>query len=264
MGGELRSPARNARCNLSSVSQPKGPRSRSLTEGFVTGESPTPLFVGSPVKPAENPPTLRPGLRIGPYRIERELGHGGMGAVYLAMRADEAFEKRVAIKVIRGALGTPEAVLRFRRERQILARLEHPNIARLLDGGTTEEGLPYFVMEYIEGRPLHAHCDEKRLATAARLALFLEVCCGRGVRPPEPRRPSRPEARQHPGHRGRACPSSSTSASPSSSTPRRVRRPRRATALAFTPGTRARSRSRASRSPPPPTSIRWGCCSTSC
>ncbi|HVQ28930.1 MAG TPA: serine/threonine-protein kinase, partial [Vicinamibacteria bacterium] len=99
-----------------------------------------------------------------------------MGVVYLAHRADDAFEKRVAIKVTRGALGSPEAVERFKRERQILARLEHPNIARLLDGGATDDGLPYFVMEYIEGRSIHAHCDEKRLDVASRLRLFLGVC----------------------------------------------------------------------------------------
>jgi serine/threonine-protein kinase len=119
---------------------------------------------------------LPPGLRIGPYAIERELGRGGMGTVYLAARADEAFEKKVAIKVTRGTLGSPEAVERFKRERQILARIEHPNVARLLDGGATEDGLPYLVMEYIEGRPLHAYCDEKHLSTAARLRLFLQVC----------------------------------------------------------------------------------------
>src|SRR6185436_16783485 len=110
-------------------------------------------------------PALPLGRRIGPYEIEREIGHGGMGAVYLAHRADDAFEKKVAIKVTRGSLGSPEAVERFKRERQILARIEHPNVARLLDGGATEDGLPYLVMEYIEGRPLHAYCDEKRLTT---------------------------------------------------------------------------------------------------
>ncbi len=97
-----------------------------------------------------------------------------MGAVNLAVRADEAYEKQVAIKVIRGA-GSSDVVDRFERERQILARLDHPNIARLLDGGTTDDGLPYFVMEYIEGQPLNTYCDEKSLATAERLKLFLAV-----------------------------------------------------------------------------------------
>ncbi len=128
------------------------------------------------LKPKDAGQDLAPGLRIGPYAIERELGRGGMGTVYLATRADLAFEKKVAIKVTRGALGSPDALERFRRERQILARLEHPNIARLLDGGATADGMPYLVMEYIEGKPLHAHCDDARLSTAARLRLFLEVC----------------------------------------------------------------------------------------
>src|SRR5438876_7731635 len=92
---------------------------------------------------------------IGPYQIVQSMGEGGMGIVYLATRADREFKKHVAIKVIRKGMDSTEIVSRFRRERQILAALEHPNIARLLDGGTTEEGLPYFVMEYVQGRPLN-------------------------------------------------------------------------------------------------------------
>src|SRR5205814_7583 len=91
--------------------------------------------------------------RIGPYRLLRELGHGGMGTVFLAARADEQFDKRVALKVVRGS-DSEEVIRYFRRERQILAGLEHPNIARLLDGGTTDDGLPYFVMEHVEGDPI--------------------------------------------------------------------------------------------------------------
>ena len=121
----------------------------------------------------------RPGLdaerRIGPYKLIRELGRGGMGTVWLAARADEQFEKRVALKVVRGS--DSEEVLRFfRRERQILAGLEHPNIARLLDGGTTEEGLPYFVMEHVEGVPIDRYCDEHKLSVPERLRLFEGVC----------------------------------------------------------------------------------------
>jgi len=121
-------------------------------------------------------PGLPPGLRIGPYEIEREIGRGGMGAVYLAFRADEAYEKKVAVKVTPAALPSAAAVERFLRERRILARLEHPNIARLIDGGATAEGTPYLVMEYIEGQPLHAWCDANRLSTVERLRLFLAVC----------------------------------------------------------------------------------------
>jgi serine/threonine-protein kinase len=109
--------------------------------------------------------------RIGPYRLIRELGHGGMGTVFLAARADDQFEKRVALKVVRSS-DSEEVVRFFRRERQILASLEHPNIARLLDGGTTEEGLPYFVMEHIEGDPIDQYCDRRKLSIAERLELF--------------------------------------------------------------------------------------------
>ena len=103
------------------------------------------------------------GRRIGTYRVIREIGHGGMGAVYLAARADEAFRKDVAIKLIKRGLDTESVIQRFCGERQILASLDHPNITRLLDGGTTEDGLPYFVMEYIQGEPIDKYCDAQKL-----------------------------------------------------------------------------------------------------
>src|SRR6266446_8814788 len=99
-----------------------------------------------------------------------------MGAVYLAARADQAFQKEVAIKLIKRGQGSEDVIRRFRNERQILAGLSHPNITRLLDGGTTEDGLPYFVMEFIEGRPINEYCDQRRLSTNDRLLLFLKVC----------------------------------------------------------------------------------------
>ena len=120
------------------------------------------------------------GRRLGPYRLVRELGRGGMGAVYLAERDDRELEQRVAVKLIHRGLETPELVARFRTERQILARLDHPAIARLFDGGTTEEGRPYFVMELIEGLPIDAHCDAARLPIRARLELLLEVLAAVG------------------------------------------------------------------------------------
>jgi eukaryotic-like serine/threonine-protein kinase len=123
---------------------------------------------------AESDPLI--GRRIGAYRLEREVGRGGMGAVYLGLRADNEFQKRVAIKLIKRGMDTDFILRRFRRERQILASLDHPHIARLLDGGTTEDGLPYFVMEYIEGQPLHSYCDSRRLTIAERLRLFLPIC----------------------------------------------------------------------------------------
>jgi eukaryotic-like serine/threonine-protein kinase len=116
------------------------------------------------------------GSRIGAYRLERQIGRGGMGAVYLATRADSEFVKRVAIKVIRHGKDNAFAVSRFRNERQILARLENQYVARLIDGGTTEAGLPYFVMEYVEGQPVTKYCDAESLTTRDRLHLFLKIC----------------------------------------------------------------------------------------
>ncbi len=116
------------------------------------------------------------GLRIGSYQVLRQLGEGGMGTVYLAARADQEFRKHVAIKVIRKGMDSAEIVARFRRERQILAALDHPNIAKLFDGGTTEDGLSYFVMEYIQGRPLGEYCDSHGLGIRERLLLFRSIC----------------------------------------------------------------------------------------
>lgn len=114
--------------------------------------------------------------QIGPYTILNEIGRGGMGVVYLADRADGEYRKRVAIKLITSGRHEADLDRRFRRERQILAQLEHPGIARLLDGGATASGQPYFVMEYVEGPPLLAWCEEHSLKLEERLSLFLSVC----------------------------------------------------------------------------------------
>lgn len=119
---------------------------------------------------------VAPGGRIGPYRVLRELGRGGMGAVFLAERADDAFEKQVALKLVKRGMDTDEVLRRFRYERQILASLEHPNIARLYDGGAAEDGRPYLVMEHIEGRPVTAYCDERRQPLDERVRLFETIC----------------------------------------------------------------------------------------
>jgi serine/threonine-protein kinase len=118
----------------------------------------------------------RTGERIGPYRLIRELGHGGMGTVYLGERADEEFQSQVAVKFMRGGLAAPELAHRFRAERQILADLTHPNIAWLLDGGTAADGTPYIVMEYVAGDPIDRWCDARGLGLSGRLALFRSVC----------------------------------------------------------------------------------------
>lgn len=118
----------------------------------------------------------RKGQRIGPYKVVREIGHGGMGSVFLAVRADDQYRKEVAIKVVRRGMDTDTILRRFMMERQILANLEHPNIARLIDGGSTSDGLPYFVMEYVEGESITDYCDNKLLTIPQRLELFRSVC----------------------------------------------------------------------------------------
>ncbi|HEU5245795.1 MAG TPA: protein kinase [Candidatus Udaeobacter sp.] len=123
----------------------------------------------------------RIGERIGAYAIVAELGRGGMGAVYLAERADGQFEKRVAIKVLKRGTDTDEVLRRFRIERQILAKLDHPNITRLLDAGTTNDGLPYFVMEFVEGTPITHFVQRENLDLRSRLQLFLKVCSAVGL-----------------------------------------------------------------------------------
>ncbi len=147
-----------------------------------------------PTNPGENPTTpIAPGSRpssgtgavlpresapdrIGGYRIVRELGRGGMGVVYLARKDDDRFQRTVAIKIVKRGMDTEDIVRRFETERQVLAAMDHPNIARLLDGGTTEDGRPYFVVEHIEGRPIDKYCDEQRLSIGERLKLFCKVC----------------------------------------------------------------------------------------
>jgi len=118
-----------------------------------------------------------PGTHIGPWRLIGEAGRGGMGTVYLAERADDQYHKQVALKVVRGPLALDDhLVRRFREERQILAALDHPNIARLLDGGVTADGLPWFAMEFVAGLPIDRHAREHALPLESRLRLFLAVC----------------------------------------------------------------------------------------
>ncbi len=114
--------------------------------------------------------------KVGPYRVVRELGRGGMGVVLLAERDDDAFQMQVAIKLVEGRLPGSEIEQRLRRERQILARLDHPNIARLLDGGATTDGLPYFVMEHVEGEQIDHYCTTRGLSLRQRLELFHTLC----------------------------------------------------------------------------------------
>jgi len=146
---------------------------RSLLEACQAEERVTALRLQEPQNGEGNHPAHQ---RVGPYEIDRLLGRGGMGAVYLAHRADGQFEQKVAIKLIDLPLATALFRERFRQERQILAELQHPFIARLLGGGVTAGGDPYLVMEYVDGVPIHRFCEERRLSTPERLALFMRVC----------------------------------------------------------------------------------------
>jgi len=116
------------------------------------------------------------GRRLGAYKLLRRVGQGGMAAVFLAMRADEEYQKEVAVKLVHPGLDSQEVLSRFRSERQTLAGLDHPNIVKLLDGGSAPEGLPFLVMEYVEGSPIDEYCDQHKLSVDERLRLFGDVC----------------------------------------------------------------------------------------
>src|SRR5216683_577991 len=146
--------------------------SHDQAEGFIQGS----VFGDAAQLLVEDEAQAMIGQHIGLYKISKEIGHGGMGTVYLATRDDDQYQKQVAIKVVKRGMDTDLVVDRFRNERQILASFDHPNIARLLDGGSTETGLPYFIMEYIEGQAIDEYCDDRRLSTVARLELFRTVC----------------------------------------------------------------------------------------
>jgi eukaryotic-like serine/threonine-protein kinase len=154
---------------------------RGEVEALLVADAEASSILDTPLDPGgaligEEDAVLPAGAQIGAYRLVHELGRGGMGAVYLAERADGQFEHRVALKLVRGGPESADIVRRFLHERQILARLGHPHIARLLDGGLTETGLPFFVMEYVAGEPITTHCDRLRLPVSERLRLFTAVC----------------------------------------------------------------------------------------
>jgi eukaryotic-like serine/threonine-protein kinase len=144
--------------------------------GESVGDFAAPLLQGLTDALRREEEAMHVGARIGPWRILEEVGRGGMGAVYRAVRADGAFHRQVALKLVKRGMDTDEILRRFRYERRILAGLDHPNIARLLDGGATDDGRPFLVMEFVEGRPIDRYCDEEGLDVSARLALFAEVC----------------------------------------------------------------------------------------
>ncbi len=155
---------------------------RAQVESLIaSGQEAETLVMASAHKTAPSLPANRQTVstaeqRIGPYKVIRELGHGGMGMVYLAARADDQYRKQVAIKLIKRGMDTDAILRRFRNERQILASLDHPNTARFLDGGVTEDGLPYFAMEHIKGESIIEYCDRHKLSTVERLKLFRQIC----------------------------------------------------------------------------------------
>jgi eukaryotic-like serine/threonine-protein kinase len=151
---------------------------RSEVEALLTAHESPPGILERHFTPATTALASEPlrDRRIGPYRVVRELGRGGMGVVYLAERVDGEFRREVAIKLLRNSPDAEELHRRFIAERQILASLSHPHIAQLLDGGTTEGQLPYLVMEYVDGLPITTYCDRHGLDIASRLRLFVDVC----------------------------------------------------------------------------------------
>lgn len=152
---------------------------RTEVESLLAAEAGTPsTFLGRPLDlghGSAGPPPVA-GDQVGPYRLLQKIGEGGMGVVYLGERADGAFDRRVAVKVLRHGLEDDATVLRFDLERRILASLDHPGIARLLDGGTTPAGSPFVVMELVEGQPIDRYCEDRALSSTSRVDLLLEVC----------------------------------------------------------------------------------------
>ena len=135
------------------------------------------------------PPGERPGDRVGPYKLLQQIGEGGMGVVYMAEQ-QEPVRRRVALKIIKPGMDSRQVIARFEAERQALAMMDHQNIARVLDAGTTESGRPYFVMELVQGVPITQYCDDRHLSRRPRAA--------RALRPRLPRHPARPSEGDHP------------------------------------------------------------------
>jgi len=144
--------------------------------GAILEQSASAFLAGHLADPPVDKRAELAGTVVGNYRLLQEIGRGGMGTVWLAERADGHFEQRVAIKLMKRGMDSDEILARFRRERQILARLDHPNIARLMDGGIAADGMPYFVMEYIDGERITDWCDARQLSISDRLQLFVETC----------------------------------------------------------------------------------------
>jgi serine/threonine protein kinase len=160
------------------LAQAADPEIREEVESLLAAYDASPGFLETPAaRPSQGPGTASlAGCRVSSWRLLREIGRGGMGVVWEAERADGEYRQRVAVKLLSGAFLSPARVARFREERRILARLEHPSIARLLDGGTASDGSPYLAMEYVEGQALDSWCESRKPPLRERLKLFLEIC----------------------------------------------------------------------------------------
>ena len=153
-------------------------------------------------RPTSLPIAESAGTVIGPYKLLQQIGEGGMGVVFMAEQT-EPVQRTVALKIIKPGMDTRQVIARFEAERQALAMMDHPNIARVLDAGTTDTGRPYFVMELVKGVPITEYCDEQHLPLRERLELFVAGLPGRPARPPEGHHPPRPQAVERAGRRVR-------------------------------------------------------------
>ncbi len=176
----LEMPAAARHAYVADASRGDGELRREVLAMLEAHEGGTPLLLEEDHRPRLSDPAQRasdlaPGTRIGPWQVENLVGQGGMGEVYRAARVDGAYQQTVAIKVLRPGYRTAETVRRFRVERQALARLVHPGIAPIVDGGTLEDGRPYLVLQYVDGVPITRYCTERRLDLEARLRLFVRV-----------------------------------------------------------------------------------------
>src|SRR5687767_8305706 len=138
-------------------------------------ESPADAAAGATAWGPALPPPEGPGSVVGPYKLLEQIGEGGMGVVFLAEQT-RPVRRRVALKVVKAGMDTRQVVARFEAERQALALMDHPSIAKVFDGGPTDSGRPYFVMELVKGVPITRYCDEHRLTPKDRLELFVQVC----------------------------------------------------------------------------------------
>lgn len=148
------------------------------SEGFLENDDDVQkgLLISDYIEDPDNSASSLIGEIIGNYKITELLGYGGLGSVFLAERADGEFQHQVALKVLRRGMDTPKNISRFQLEREILAELSHPNIAQLYDGGVTKDGLPYLIMEYIDGTPIDSYCNQHKLSIKQRLSLFEDIC----------------------------------------------------------------------------------------